>query len=238
MKQGFTVYIDFEIDNVKLDPPLTCFLTILPPFLTVYTSGQTEVEEGGLIQVEMDPVLLLSDKQLKAEVEKLTPTGKAKFDDFSSFAEDWHDATGKYEPIDHVMKHLVKIRYLGIPPAVVSQLVQPEDQSEEGAIEVLLFMESSSDKALVTAIFPSTDPAVLSYNLKGKAAERKDEEYKSVESESNEEELDSTQIAEIWHDMAKLKREEAALYDKLAKAAPMMTQGDLMYSVEKTPHPT
>ena len=28
-----------------------------------------------------------------------------------------------------------------------------------------------------------------------------------------------TQIAQIWHDMAKLKREEAALYDKLAKAA-------------------
>ena len=38
--------------------------------------------------------------------------------------------------------------------------------------------------------------------------------------------------------MAKLKREEAALYDKLAKAVPMMTQGDLLYSVEKTPHPT
>ena len=55
---------------------------------------------------------------------------------------------------------------------------------------------------------------------------------------SDEEELDSTQIAQIWHDMAKLKREEAALYDKLAKAPPTMTQGDLMYSVEKTPHPT
>ena len=86
-------------------------------------------------------------------------------------------------------------------------------------------MESSSDKALVTAIFPSTDPTVLSYNLKRKAAERKDEEYESIGSESNEKELDSTQIAQIWHDMAKLKREEAALYDKLAKAAPMMTSG-------------
>ena len=166
------------------------------------------------------------------------PEEKAKFDDFSSFTEDWHGETGKYEPMDHVMKHLVKVRYLGIPPDVVSQLVQPEDQPEEGAIEVPPFTDSSSDKALVTTIFPSTDPAVLSYNLKGKAAERKDEEYESVGSESNEEELDSTQIAQIWHDMAKLKREEAALYDKLAKAAPMMTQGDLMYSVEKTPHPT
>ena len=35
--------------------------------------------------------------------------------------------------------------------------------------------------------------------------------------------------------MAKIKREEAALYDKLAKAAPTMTQGYLLYSVEKTP---
>ena len=133
---------------------------------------------------------------MKAEVEKLTPTEK----DFSSFAEDWHDATGKYEPIDHVMKHLVKVRYLGIPPTVVSQLVQPE----EGAIEVPPFMESSSDKALVTAIFPSTDSAVLSYNLKGKAAERKDDDYESVGSESDEGELDSTQIAQIWRDMVKL----------------------------------
>ena len=96
------------------------------------------------------------------------------------------------------------------------------------------FTQSSSDKALVTAIFPSSDLAVLSYNLKGKAAEREDDEYESVGSESDEDELDSTQIAQIWRDMAKIKREEAALYDKLAKAAPTMTQGDLLYSV-KTP---
>ena len=80
--------------------------------------AEIEAEEGDLIQVEVDPVLLLSDKQIKAEVEKLTPKEKAKFDDFASFAEDWYDDISKYEPIDHVMKHLVKARYLGIPPAV------------------------------------------------------------------------------------------------------------------------
>ena len=37
--------------------------------------------------------------------------------------------------------------------------------------------------------------------------------------------------------MAKLRRDEANLYDKLAAAAPSMTQSDL-YSVEKTPRPT
>ena len=37
--------------------------------------------------------------------------------------------------------------------------------------------------------------------------------------------------------MAKLKREEAALYDKLAKATPTMTQSNLLYSIEKTPCP-
>ena len=117
----------------------------------------------------MDPLLLMSDTQIKAEIAKLSPEEKAKFD-FSSFAEDWHSETGKYEPMDQVMKQLVKVRYLGIPPAVASQLIQPE----EGAIEVPPISEPSSDKALITAIFPSTDPAVLSYNLKGKAAERKD----------------------------------------------------------------
>ena len=85
---------------------------------------------------------------------------------------------------------------------MASQLIQPE----EGAIEVPPLSEPSSDKTLITAIFPSTDPAVLSYNLKGKAAERKDEDYESVGSQSDEEELDSTQIAQIWRDTAKLKR--------------------------------
>ena len=134
----------------------------------------------------------MSDTQIKAEIAKLSPEEKAKFDDFSSFAEDWHGETGKYEPIDQVMKHLVKVRYLGIPPAVVSQLIQPEDQPEEGLVEVPSISEPSSDKALITAIFLSTDLAVLSCNLKGKAAERKYEDYESVGSQSDEEELDST----------------------------------------------
>ena len=68
----------------------------------------------------MDPLLLLSDTQIKAEIAKLLPEEKAKFDDFSSFTEDWHSETGKYEPMDQVMKQLVKVRYLGIPPAVAS----------------------------------------------------------------------------------------------------------------------
>ena len=50
--------------------------------------AQIEAEEGDLIQVEVDPVLLLSDKQIKAKVKKLTPEEKVKFDDFASFAED------------------------------------------------------------------------------------------------------------------------------------------------------
>ena len=63
------------------------------------------------------------------------------------------------------------------------------------------FTESSSDKALITAIFPSSDLAVLSYNLKGKAAEREDDKYELIGSGPDEDELDSTQIAQIWRDM-------------------------------------
>ena len=80
--------------------------------------AEIEAEEGELIPVEMDPLLLLSDTQIKAEIAKLSPEEKAKFDDFSSFAEDWYGETGKYEPMDQVMKHLVNVRYLGIPPEV------------------------------------------------------------------------------------------------------------------------
>ena len=74
--------------------------------------------------------------------------------------------------------------------------------------------------------------------MKGKSAERTDEDYISISDESDVEELDSIEIAQIWKDMAKLKRKEAELYDKLVAAAPTMTQSDLLYSVEKTPRPT
>ena len=95
-----------------------------------------------------------------------------------------------------LLHYIGAISELG-PITVASQLVQPEDQPEEEAVEVPPFTESSSDKALITAIFPSSDLAVLSYNLKGKAAEREDDEYKSVGSESDKDELDFTQIAQI-----------------------------------------
>ena len=53
----------------------------------------------------------------------------------------------------------------------------------------------TSEKALVTAIFPSTDPVVLNYNLKEKSTERTDEDYISIGDESDVEELDSIEIA-------------------------------------------
>ena len=64
-----------------------------------------------------------------------------------------------------------------------------------------------------------------------------DDDYESIEG-SDTEELDSTEIAQIWCDMAKLKQDQATLYDKLAAAAPHMTQSDLLFSVKKTPKPS
>ena len=63
-----------------------------------------------------------------------------------------------------------------------------------------------SDKALVTAIFPSTDPVVINYNLKKPSAECTNEDYESIGESSNAEEIDSIEIVQIWQDMAKLKK--------------------------------
>ena len=65
-----------------------------------------------------------------------------------------------------------------------------------------------------------------------------DDGYESIGEDNDTEELDSFKIAQIWHDMAKLKHDKAALYDKLVAAAPHMTQSDLLFSVEKTPKPS
>ena len=156
------------------------------------------------------------------------------------FVEDKEAEIGDCEPMDMLMQTLVKTRYPGIPPAVAACIVKPEEEPEEGAVELPVYHmeESTCNKALVTAIFPSSDPAFLKYNLKGTAAECTDDDYESVGDPDDEEELDFTQIAQIWHDMAKLKQDEAKLYDKLAAVALTMTQGDLLYSVEKTPRLT
>ena len=131
------------------------------------------------------------------------------------------------------MQTLIKTRYPPIPTEVVKAIVKSEVEEQQESSPTI-----TSEKALVTAIFPSTDPVVLNYNLKGKSAERTDEDYISIGDESDVDELDSTEIAQIWKDMAKLKRKEADLYDKLVAAAPTMMQSDLLYSVEKTPRPT
>ena len=52
-------------------------------------------------------------------------------------------------------------------------------------------------KALITAIFPSTDLAVISYNLKGPSTEHTDDDYESIGEGSDAEELDSIEIAQI-----------------------------------------
>ena len=117
---------------------------------------------------------------------------------------------------------------------------KPEEESKEDADVLPIYHTEggTSDKALVTAIFPSTDPAVINYNFKKPSAECTDEDYESIWESSDAEEIDSIEIAQIWWDMAKLKRDEAALYDRLATAAPNMIQSDLLYSIEKTPKPS
>ena len=106
------------------------------------------------------------------------------------------------------MQSLIKTHYPPIPTEVVKAIVKPEVEEQQESSPTF-----TSEKALVTAIFPSTNQVVFNYNLKGKSAERTDEDYISIGDESDIDELDSTEIAQIWRDMAKLKREEANLYD-------------------------
>ena len=198
-------------------------------------------EEEALVPVEIDPILLMTDVQIKKEVEQLPPAQKALFEDVKKFVEDQEKESGECMPLDRVVSTLVKARYPRIPSTIVTSKVKPEEESKEDAdvLPVYHTEGGTSDKVLVTAIFPSKDPAVINYNLKKKpSAERTNEDYKNIGESSDAEEIDSIKIVQIWWDMAKLKRDEAALYDRLAMAAPSMTQSDLLYSIEKTPKPS
>ena len=66
---------------------------------------EMQAEEEALIPVEIDPVLLILDKQIKAEVDKMTPLQKAQvqFEDVKKCAEDREAETGKCEPVNFLM---------------------------------------------------------------------------------------------------------------------------------------
>ena len=74
-----------------------------------------EEEEEASIPVEMDPVLLMTDAQIKKEVEQLPPAQRALFDDLKKIAEDQEKELGECTPLDAVISTLIKTRYPGIP---------------------------------------------------------------------------------------------------------------------------
>ena len=168
---------------------------------------EMEGGEESLIPIEMDPVLLMTDAQIKKEVEQLPPTQRALFDDLKKFVEDQEKVFGECTPLDTVVSTLIKTRYPHIPSTMVASIVKPEEESKEGAEPLPTYQteEGTSDKALITALFPSMDPAVINYNLKKLSAECTDDDYESIGESSDTEELNSTEIAQIWRDMAKLK---------------------------------
>ena len=93
----------------------------------------------------------------------------ALFEDIKKFAEDQEKETSTCTPLDTLISTLVKTRYPSITLAMAATIIKPEKESEEGTEDLPTYHieEGTSDKALVIAIFPSMDPAVISYNLKG-----------------------------------------------------------------------
>ena len=69
---------------------------------------EMQEEENPLEPIGIDPVLLMSDKQIKAEVDKLPPFQKALFEDVKKFAEDREAEEGICEPVDALMQTLIK----------------------------------------------------------------------------------------------------------------------------------
>ena len=74
---------------------------------------------------------------------------------------------------------------------MAATVIKPEKEPEEGAENIPTFQteEGTSNKALIMAIFPSMDPAVISYNLKGASTECTDDDYESIGEGSDTEEL-------------------------------------------------
>ena len=90
-------------------------------------------EEEALVPVKIDPVLLMTDAQIKKEVEQLPPAQRALFEDVRKFAEDQEKESGECTPLDRVVSTLVKASYPRIPSTIVTSIVKPEEESKEDA---------------------------------------------------------------------------------------------------------
>ena len=86
---------------------------------------------------------------------------------------------------------------------MATSIVKPEGELEKAVESMPTFQaeKGTSDKALIMAIFLSTDPAVINYNLKKPSVEHTDDDYESIGEGSDTEEIDSVEIlkfGEIW----------------------------------------
>ena len=107
-----------------------------------------EIEGEGepLTPIEIDPVLLMTDTQIKKEVDQLPPAQKALFDDLKKFAEDQEEETGTCMPLDTLITTLVNTRYPRIPSTVAASIVKPEEGAED--LPAYQLEEGTSNKAL------------------------------------------------------------------------------------------
>ena len=97
----------------------------------------------------------------------------------------------------------------------------------------------TSEQVIVTAILPSDDPDVINFqNTIDKEGPEGDEDIEVIELDSSLDELDRDEVVDILQEMAQLKQNEADLYTRLIRAAPDMSDNDMIVSVEHTPKPT
>ena len=97
----------------------------------------------------------------------------------------------------------------------------------------------TSEQVIVIAILPSDDPDVINFrNTIDKEGPEGDEDIEVIELDSSLDELDRDEVVNIWQEMAQLKQNEADLYTRLIRAAPDMSDNDMIVSVEHTPKPT
>ena len=69
---------------------------------------EIEGEKESLTPIEMDLVLLMTDTQIKKEVDQLPHAQRALFDDLKKFAEDQEKESGVCTPLDTVILTLSK----------------------------------------------------------------------------------------------------------------------------------
>ena len=183
--------------------------------------------------------LFYTDEMVAQNYARLSKQDKERFDQMKELAEAIKKETGDYSLIEDLMARVVGERFGGMTRGDVKAVMGKEGEGAKGGKHLKqegsrLVIKSEpgveTEKVVISAIVPSEEPALLPSCVK-ESEEQSDCE--TIGFDSDIEEINKTEVHNIFKKLAELKRKEAECFDRLAQAVPDMQDNEVIVVAKK-----